>query len=672
MVVSFVAAAATVGLPSRAAPSAAPADPELGPLISGETSYVGGTHVWTDYAYDDRGPNTNGLAGGDARYPAEGHPGNTADLIQVQLGTAPGGALRATAVLESLVDGHDALVGIGFDTDRNAATGAATLPGGGWTNSAPLGIERLLLLPTTGEGGVYAWDGSRLQQIATVAVAVDRARNVVSATADALKPGAATWSAVAAAGMLDDGGSWATGAHAIQDLAYVRAEDPTTEVVVALREQVPQLGFEPFQDKIQADVLAGRLPPSRAVAPVAFGTRTTDLAEPVAPGLNAFLYHSRLRLPEGVVQDPRQYNGVYQPYAVYLSANAGPRPPMVVFLHGANQYHNVNAVHFSPTGLVLAGAYHVPAVVIFPNGRTIGWGTPLAHQDALDATDDAIRRLHVDPDRVVLSGVSSGGYGTYELVARYPDRWAGGFSIVGGVESTGPLENLHNTPFRASNGLLDPLVNARTWRESADALAAAGTVDYRIVQVLNRSHDGPIAEGNCFYLELVNRRVDRAPARVRYTVLPSSFAVDPKIGLDQRPRGAFWVREVVSDDDAPASIDADSLMRDGRVQDGDDIQYVDENATHGADFCGEHPTMQNGNSWEVEARRFKVAPRAHSNTLDVTLTHVKSATIDPVGAGLSRSSPVTVKVTSDGPATLVLAGRGTIAVAQGTNTYTVS
>src|SRR4051812_36826666 len=60
------------------APAAA-GRPELGPLISGTSSYVDGTYAWTDYAYDDRGANTNGIPGGDTTYPANPYPGNTAD-----------------------------------------------------------------------------------------------------------------------------------------------------------------------------------------------------------------------------------------------------------------------------------------------------------------------------------------------------------------------------------------------------------------------------------------------------------------------------------------------------------------------------------------------------------------------------------------------------------------
>src|SRR5688572_22784689 len=68
----------------RAATTAHAADPTLGALISGTHQYVAGTYVWTDYAYDDRGPDTDDQKGGDAAYPAGMNPNNVGDLIQLQ------------------------------------------------------------------------------------------------------------------------------------------------------------------------------------------------------------------------------------------------------------------------------------------------------------------------------------------------------------------------------------------------------------------------------------------------------------------------------------------------------------------------------------------------------------------------------------------------------------
>ena len=664
LTVLMVAGASPLLASDPAAPGPQPGDPELGTLIAGEESYVGGTHVWTDYAYDDRGPDTNGLAGGDATYPANPYPGNTADFIQLQLGTDRDGSLTVAALLQTLVRGADAVVGVGLDTDANPATGAPTVPGGQWDNREPIGLERMLVLGTDGAASLLGWRNGEWQKVgAPDTTSVDEKRNVVRATVSSLRPGTATWNAVGVVGMQDaDGGSWVDGAQPIYDLAYVRAEDPTDQIAVALREQVPQLGFVPYQDKDQADILAGGIGAHRAIADVRFGT--TRNAEPVTrQGFNAFLYHSRVVLPEGVQSSPLQYNGAYMPYAVWVPPNLPASPPMLVFLHGANQYQNVNLVHFNnPQGFGLASSYDVPAVVIFPNGRTTGWASPLADRDALDSIADALARpaLSIDADRIVLSGVSSGGMGTFHLASRYPDLFTGAYSIVGG--GTTNLANLTNVPFRASNGLLDPLVNARTWRTSADALDAAGTVDYRIVLVHNRSHDGPIAEGNCYYLDLLSRDRVLDPTVVRFT---APVATPERDALGLQPTGAYWVsgmkpRAVAS----PATVEAESLAKPARVVDEAAIRVVDENATKTADFCGDHPDLRGGNNWSIEGRSFKDVSRPAANALTASLVNLSAATLDVERAGLDVTRAVTVTVTGDGVGSLTLDGpwRGTVQV----------
>lgn len=649
-VACVVAAALGVGVvPAQAEPpEGGSSDPELGPLVAGASSYVDGVHVWTDYAYDDTGPNTDGIDGGDAEYP-EGSSHNGADLIQLQLSADRRGTLRIDAVLETLVAGEEALVGVGFDTDGDPSTGAASVPGGGWSNGAPLGLELLVLVGTDGGGALLRWDGAILAGDRDVPVETDRDRNVVSAMVEGLVPTGSAWDTVGVVGLETAEGSWDTGAHPIQDLAYVRAEDPTSDPVLGLREQVPQLGFVPYPDRIQSDVLAGALSPHRAVAAVELGGDRTELAEPMV-GYNTFLYHSRVDLPgEGVRQSPLQYRGPYMPYGVLIPPGLDERPGMLVFLHGANQHHRVNPVLFGTEGLVIPGPYDVPAVVIFPNGRDTGWGTALAEKDALDATDDAVDRLAVDDDRVVLTGVSSGGYGTFRMAARWPDRWAGGYSLVGGGTRT--LENLTNVPFRASNGALDPLVNAGVWADSAAALDDAGTVDYRIVLVHNRSHDGPLAEGNCYYLDLLSRPRAVDPGRVRYTIVP-----DADENRYERPDGAYWVSGMASRDGDPASIDATSLAKPAHVA-GDDIFRVDENLTKTADFCGPHPSLRGGNNWNVMGRPFAEVERAEpANELRLTLTNLEAATVDLDRAGLSTADPVVVVVESDGETELTVTG----------------
>ena len=652
----------TVGAwPTRASTSPPqPAVPELGELVAGVDQYVRGTHVWTDYAYDDRGPNTNGLAGGDATYPA-GSPGNEADLIQLQLGSKRG-RLTVAALLETLRPDTDAVIGVGLDTDRNRDTGAATVPGGPWKVGKGIGLEHLVVLDTDGTGTLFTWNGTELARSADLGVTVDRGTNLVSTTVDALAvDGGTSWNAVGLAGVrTEDGGSWLSGAQPIFDLAYLKAEDPTTEVAVALREQVPQLGFVPFQDKDQADVLSGRIDASRAIAAGITFTGSRTEAPEVEEGFNAFLYHSSIPVDEGVQPEPLRYDGPYMPYAVWISpgVNRAEPSPLLLFLHGANQYQNVNLIHFNnQQSLVLPSPYSVPGVVIFPNGRTTGWSTPRADADALEAMDDALARssLNLDPERVVVTGVSSGGAGTYHLASWYPDRFAGAYSLVGG--GTQVLENITNLPFRASNGLLDPLVNAKTWRDSADALKAAGTVDYRIVQVLNRSHDGPLAEGNCYYVDLLSAPRVTNPTRVRYS-MPVAGAERTAWGF--APTGAYWVSGIrPADAEQVAKVDLESLAKDPQVVVEDAITEVQSNAVEERDFCRLHPGMRNGTTWETEGRSFTTGARTdRSNTLQGSFENVDAVTVDVDRAGLSSGAPITLDVETDRPVTVTLVGKG--------------
>lgn len=156
---------------SSAAPPA-PAEPTLGPLISGTSGYVDGTFVWTDYAYDDHGPSRT------ATYAGPHHQGNAADLVQLQLGSAPRGGLRVTAVLETLTRAELPLLGVGLDLDTDDATGAASLPGS-WQSSTPLGMEELLVLSSAG-GEVRRWSGGTWTTVQRFEVTVDEVRNVVT------------------------------------------------------------------------------------------------------------------------------------------------------------------------------------------------------------------------------------------------------------------------------------------------------------------------------------------------------------------------------------------------------------------------------------------------------------------------------------------------------------
>src|SRR5207248_1320610 len=126
------------------------------------------------------------------------------------------------------------------------------------------------------------------------------------------------------------------------------------------------------------------------------------------------------------------------------------------------------------------------------------WDTGPAEQDVLDIMGDVAARIPIDADRVVATGISAGGFGTFRITELYPDRFAGGFSLVG-ADTTHLPGNLVNTPIRMQNGLLDPLVTFQSWLPTLQALDARGDIDYRAYLNANRTHTHVPVLGECVY-----------------------------------------------------------------------------------------------------------------------------------------------------------------------------
>ncbi len=77
----------------------------------------------------------------------------------------------------------------------------------------------------------------------------------------------------------------------------------------------------------------------------------------------------------------------------------------------------------------MGGAVSDPDLPFGPQGPPDGW--PRREGDLLAILDQAMERYRVDPDRVYLTGLSYGGFGTWFLAARHPQRFAAIAPVVG-------------------------------------------------------------------------------------------------------------------------------------------------------------------------------------------------------------------------------------------------
>ena len=125
-------------------------------------------------------------------------------------------------------------------------------------------------------------------------------------------------------------------------------------------------------------------------------------------------------------------------YRVFVPAHWNGRRPCAVllFLHGAGERGDDNLAQ-TRNGIRLLIAQDpdgFPALVVCPQCRDHArWSQPDMEAMALAAVDQSVREFHGDPRRVYLTGLSLGGYGTWDLAQRYPDRWAAIAPDCGGV-----------------------------------------------------------------------------------------------------------------------------------------------------------------------------------------------------------------------------------------------
>lgn len=177
------------------------------------------------------------------------------------------------------------------------------------------------------------------------------------------------------------------------------------------------------------------------------------------------------------------------------------------------------------------------------------------------AADEVRRRWPVDPDRVLLLGYSMGGYGTWNVGLRHPDRFAGIAPLAGGIsrqEMITPrddrmrhvLGNARMLPSFFVHGSADRVVPARFSRTIAEDLAALGAEHvFEEVEggghILMRFLQGD-AVSDRLEAWLAARAREPHPRRIAH------HALSPAHG------DAWWLR-VEATDGTPARVEAEAL-----------------------------------------------------------------------------------------------------------------
>ncbi|MCC8154250.1 MAG: hypothetical protein LIP01_08590 [Tannerellaceae bacterium] len=103
--------------------------------------------------------------------------------------------------------------------------------------------------------------------------------------------------------------------------------------------------------------------------------------------------------------------------------------PLVLFLHGAGETgDDVEKVKWlGPPALIDRGRQY-PFIVVSPRSAEHGWKPEFLYKLISQLKED----LRVDEDRLYLTGLSMGGYGTWATAQVYPELFAAIIPICGG------------------------------------------------------------------------------------------------------------------------------------------------------------------------------------------------------------------------------------------------
>ena len=145
--------------------------------------------------------------------------------------------------------------------------------------------------------------------------------------------------------------------------------------------------------------------------------------------------------------------------------------PLLLFLHGAGERGSkLELVKINGPPKLIETGKKFPFVVISPQCPQDTWWVP----PALEAFIDSIqRRYRIDSARIYITGLSMGGFATWELAERHPERYAAVIPVCGGGD-TSRADQLRNLPVWAFHGAQDTVVPLSGSKDMIDAIKAAG------------------------------------------------------------------------------------------------------------------------------------------------------------------------------------------------------
>ncbi len=212
--------------------------------------------------------------------------------------------------------------------------------------------------------------------------------------------------------------------------------------------------------------------------------------------LIAFFCYLGITLPEEEDFEAKIYNsstGNSIPYRIHMPVNmdTNKKYPLVIFFHGSGERGMDNAkqlIHGVRDILTYSIESNEPAIIIAPQSPqnkqwvNVPWDTDshVMSEDpsqpmklAMALMKDIISNHPVDKKRIYVTGLSIGGFGTWDILQRLPHLFAAGIPVCGGGDAT-QAEKIKDIPIWAFHGGKDTVVKTMRSRDMIAAIKKAG------------------------------------------------------------------------------------------------------------------------------------------------------------------------------------------------------
>src|SRR5215467_10112792 len=163
--------------------------------------------------------------------------------------------------------------------------------------------------------------------------------------------------------------------------------------------------------------------------------------------------------------------------------------PLVIFLHGSGERGNDNEAQLKWGVANFATDENMlrhPAIVIAPQCPSGGSWSNFSRPDMklqptptrpmvllIGLIHQLVKTMPIDSNRIYITGLSMGGYGTYDAIERYPNLFAAAVPVCGAGD-TSKVALIKHLPIWIFHGAEDPAVNPKYSLQMFGALTRAG------------------------------------------------------------------------------------------------------------------------------------------------------------------------------------------------------